>query len=77
MQVKTLRKMLDLFENEEAEVVIVDDTSGPIGNIWEGGYREISLLRRKYIEKNGSLIANRPCVETKNAKEAIVIYVKQ
>ena len=74
MKIKELRKMMDLLENEEAEVYITT-TSHVDNDFWDSCVDSIILVNRKYVDPNKKLIAKRPCEITKNSVESLVIHI--
>jgi len=77
MKIKELRKMMDLLDNEDAEVYInttdlVDDSN----LYWDSRVDEILIVNRKYVDSEKKLIAKKPCKVTENSREAMVLYVK-
>lgn len=75
MKVKQLRKLLDLLDNEEAEVYI-DNLEVEYFDAWQSSVNEVSFAQRKYVHPKYLKVAARPCQETNGSREAFVIYVK-
>ena len=74
MKVKELRKMLDLLDNEDAEVYIAG-TSGVENDYWDHRVDNVIVVNRAYVHPEKKLIAKRPCKITENSLESLVIYV--
>lgn len=75
MKVKQLRKLLDLLDNEDAEVYI-DNLEVEYFDAWQSSVNEINFAQRKYVHPKMLKVAGRPCKETEGSREAFVIYVK-
>lgn len=75
MKVKHLRKLLDLLDNEEAEVYI-DNIEVEYFDAWQSSVNEINFGQRKYVHPKYLKVAGRPCQETNGSVEALVLYVK-
>jgi len=72
MKVKNLRKLLDLFENEEAEVFLSTETIDD--QFWGEKVEKLWFGKRRYVRDNKTAL--RPCKETSGSTEAFVLYVE-